>query len=317
MATIPVILLNGTTADANQVMADFYEIYSNIDQTNINASNKTGTGRIVLQDGPTLNNPILNNPTSPSLVPVGSIIPFYDFNGALTFNTSYWAYCNGQTITVSGIGLQTLPDLSGRYLVGFGTDGGGDIGSATWATAAVGNAGHIINIQHSHTVNSHTHTVAAHYHATTPHSHTVNSHTHAGPSHSHTAGTLTFNTLQFQNSLGTRTVWAGYGGSVVNTFTMETASSGTGIPTFMKASQYTGAPFVDNGTITTWGGTGSTDTASGTTGASAPNTNTAAPDTSSVGLTTDGTAPGTNSQLSTTQSIQPRSIRVRYIMRIQ
>ncbi len=38
MATLPVVLVNGTTADANDVMDDFDEIYSNIDNSNIKAS---------------------------------------------------------------------------------------------------------------------------------------------------------------------------------------------------------------------------------------------------------------------------------------
>ncbi|MCB0801742.1 MAG: hypothetical protein KDB74_01475 [Flavobacteriales bacterium] len=90
------------------------------------------------------------------LVPVGAIIPFYDFNGLATFNSSYWAYCNGATISNASSTLdgQTLPDLSGRYLVGFGTDGGGDIGSATWATATVGNAGNTVDLSHTHYVNT-------------------------------------------------------------------------------------------------------------------------------------------------------------------
>lgn len=93
-------------------------------------------------------------------VPIGTIIPFYDFNGNLTFNTEHWAYCNGQTKTVGGIGSQTLPDLSGRYLVGFGTpNGGADLHSATWATAAVGRTSHTsASIAHTHTM-AHTHTL--------------------------------------------------------------------------------------------------------------------------------------------------------------
>jgi hypothetical protein len=83
-------------------------------------------------------------------VPIGSIIPFYDFNGALTFNASYWAYCNGQTKTVVGIGSVTLPDLSNRYLVGFGTEGGTNMGSSAWSATPVGNASHQISIQHFH-----------------------------------------------------------------------------------------------------------------------------------------------------------------------
>lgn len=318
MATLPVILLNGTTADANQMMADLYEIYSNIDPSNVNASNKTGTGPFVLRDGATLNNPTINGSSfSPTLVPVGSIIPFYDFNGALTFNTSYWAYCNGQTLTVLGIGAQTLPDQSGRYLVGFGTDGGGNIGSATWATAAVGNANHQINLSHAHTVASHTHTVAGHSHTVDAHSHTVNSHTHGLGAHTHGAGTLSFNILQFWNSLGSRGINMNYT-SLMSTFRVGLYSGGSS-PSgpILSAEGYAGSPYADNGTVTTYGGTGTTASASGNTDAAAPGTNSQSPGTSSVSLTTNSTAPGTDSQLSSTQSIQPSSIRVRYIMRIQ
>jgi hypothetical protein len=54
------------------------------------------------------------------LVPTGTILPFYDYNGALTFNAALYKYCDGQTQTVGG-SLRVLPDLSNRYLVGFGT----------------------------------------------------------------------------------------------------------------------------------------------------------------------------------------------------
>jgi len=77
MAIIPVILLNGTTADANEVMADFNEIYTDIDETNVPAGQKTGTGRFVLQDSPTINGAILvgvtlNNPTLTGTVAGGA-----------------------------------------------------------------------------------------------------------------------------------------------------------------------------------------------------------------------------------------------------
>lgn len=86
------------------------------------------------------------------LVPVGSIIAHYDFDAAVTINTSYWAYCDGSVISNASSALngQTLPDLSNRYLVGFGTEGGGDIDSAAWATDAVGNASHQVNLSHYH-----------------------------------------------------------------------------------------------------------------------------------------------------------------------
>jgi len=100
-----------------------------------------------------------------SLVPIGSIIAFYDFGAALTFDTDNWVYCDGSTATVGG-SSRTLPDLSGRYLVGFGgaTDGAGDIDTATWATAAVGNSLHQVDIAHTHTGPSHTHTGPSHTH---------------------------------------------------------------------------------------------------------------------------------------------------------
>lgn len=99
------------------------------------------------------------------LVPIGTIIWFYDFNAALSFDTDYWAYCDGSSKTVSGIGSQTLPDLSNRYLVGFGTEGGTDIDSASWATAAVGNASHQIDIAHTHSISFTSGAGSAHSHS--------------------------------------------------------------------------------------------------------------------------------------------------------
>lgn len=84
-----------------------------------------------------------------TIVPIGTILPWYDF-GLLTFDATKYHYCDGSTVTVSGIGVQTLPDLSGRYLVGFGTDGGGNIGTAPFSATPVGNAGNTINLQHTH-----------------------------------------------------------------------------------------------------------------------------------------------------------------------
>lgn len=81
IASIPVVLLNGQTADANEVMADFNEIYSNIDQTNIASSAKTGTGRIVLDTAPTISSLTLSNPTI-----TGNITGTPAWLGAPTFN---------------------------------------------------------------------------------------------------------------------------------------------------------------------------------------------------------------------------------------
>jgi hypothetical protein len=92
--------------------------------------------------------------------PIGSIIPFYDFNGDLTYDSSYYAVCNGQSKTIAG-SSRTLPDLSGRYLVGFGTDGGEDIGSASWETAKVGVDNHQVNLYHRHTETNHAHNLTS------------------------------------------------------------------------------------------------------------------------------------------------------------
>lgn len=262
----------------------------------------------------TLTNKTLTAPTIASLAnvpgvpPIGSIIPFYDFNAGLTFNATYWAYCNGQSIAVGSLGAQTLPDLSNRYLVGFGTEGGGDNGSAAWATAAVGNASHQVNLQHSHTVSSHTHDLANH-------THDLANHTHAGPSHTHDSGTLQFAVMNFVSDGTSRSCDSYSGvsvasddvkfytqaGSQVTLFYINTASEGFGVD-----------ESVTRQTFYTASGAGNTGS-SGTGNTGGPNTNTSGTPSSN---TSSAATPGTDSQLSTTQSIQPRSVRVRYIMRI-
>jgi len=205
---------------------------------------------------------------SNSIPPLGSIIPFYDFDAALTFNSSYWAYCDGSSKTITGVGAKTLPDLSNRYLVGFGTEGGGDIDSASWATTAVGNASHQVDIQHAHTMTGHTHT---------------------GPSHLHTTGDFTLleadipshthgTSIKVRNDIPNVTVTG-----ATTAYEADAAYSGTYVTTA-----------TGGGTAHNHGNTGSSGTAA-------------------TGSTTDTM----NNQLSTTQSIQPRSIRVRYIMRIR
>lgn len=179
-----------------------------------------------------------------ALVPIGSIIPFYDFDAALTFDTDYWCYCDGQSQTIGG-SARTTPDLSGRYLVGFGgaTDGAGDIDTAAWATAAVGNALHQVNLQHSH-------------------------------SHTHGVGSLQFSTLRVDASSGDVYAYASNGTEtdIIENSLIESGVSD--VATIIK----------NTGTYYTKDGTGST--------------------------ASDATNGG-----STTQSIQPRSIRVRFIMR--
>lgn len=230
-----------------------------------------------------------------AMPPIGSIIPFYDFAAALTFNSSYWAYCDGSGATIAGIGVQTLPDLSNRYLVGFGTEGGGDIDTAVWATAAVGQASHTsASIAHSHTVNNHTHAGTS--------DGTDLSHTHTGPSHIHGVGSLQFISGYFK--LGYFGAYLSNG--VAQDILFEAATSYNNGADHVASYWQIGS--AANTEFYTKSGTGST--AAGGTEATG----------SSLGshthtFTTGGTAPGTDSQL-TTISVQPRSIRVRFLLRI-
>lgn len=224
---------------------------------------------------------------------VGSIIPFYDFNGALTFDGTKWAYCDGSNVAVAGIGgMSTLPDLSGRVLVGFGTVGGGDIDTATWATAAIGNANHVINLAHSHIVDNHSHTVNSHTHSISSHTHTVNAsgdHSHGGRTigNSVTANEISNNYRVLDDNAG----WVN-ANPVGNNYHLVVGG---------PDNDYEGMHdhnIQASGTHThTTGSSGG-----GNTGAATPGTS--------------ASAPGTNSALSSSQSILPSSIRVRYLMRI-
>lgn len=272
MAINPLTLLDGTTAYATDVEAKFNPLYTDIAPINVQASNKIGTGRFVLESAVlTLGG-----------VPIGSTIPFYDFNGLVSFDPTIWRYCNGSLIVAVGspINGQTLPDLSGRCIVGFGTPGGGNIGTAPWATPAVGNPNHQINIQHTHTGPSHSHSIPSH-------SHTISS----DGSHNH--GGLT-------NQIAISIPMVSYPYMTKD----DTTGWGTNDPGDPDAchirvdSGYADEAYHDHnissdGTHSHGGATGGTS------------------------LTTDPSGTGaTGSALSTTQSIQPDSIRFRFIMRV-
>lgn len=175
-------------------------------------------------------------------VPIGTILPFDDFDGALQFDTEYFCYCDGEIHTV-GEAQRTVPDLSGRYLVGFGGEGDGDIATADWDADPVGAEAHQIDLGHSHTCNNHYHSLSGHTHSV------VSGHT----------------------GLGELDLSAGL---------MDYCTPGENF--FLKHKH-------GPGTLATGG-----------------------PSNDTTGWSTDR---GTDSQLSATQSIQPRSIRVRFIMR--
>ena len=282
---LPYNYVNGTIADANEVNANEREVR---DKYNSSLSGTVGhTHSGVDGDWTKITSSGIDSANFKELVPLGSIIPIYDFNGLLTFDTAYWAYCNGQTKTITGIGPQVLPDLSNRYIVGFGTEGGADIGSAAWSTAIVGNASHQVNLQHAHTVNAH--------------NHDLNNHVHNVPAHYHGKGTLA---IGASGSHAHSFVWfwnnANSGGG--SSSAAANADPGTDVnsTTATATHSHPNADF-----------TGSVGNTAGSNGDSA----------FSSGVPTNNfsgsSSPNTNSQLSATQSIQPRSVRVRFIMRIK
>lgn len=64
MAVNPLTLLDGTTAFASDVEAKFNPLYTDIAPTNVGASNKTGTGKFVLDTNPVLTSPTITGFTS-------------------------------------------------------------------------------------------------------------------------------------------------------------------------------------------------------------------------------------------------------------
>ena len=318
----PFTFANGTAADAIEVNADFDALYStlagNIDSSNIASASinesdlnwGTGANQISAIDVPTASGSHVEG----ALVPIGTIIPFYDFGSAgpggspLTFDTDNWEYCDGGLVASASSPLvgSTKPDLSNRYLVGFGTEGGGDVGTAAWATAAVGNTSHQIALNHTNS------TDIAHGHADTL-AFTGPSHTHTGPSHTHGPGNLRFVVATASdNGTARNLMFNGLSGwfNIQYQYGVLTRASGSNLAATICSSTmanpedaYTGALGAIG--LTASGGTASTGiSGTGVCGKSG-------------GVTSLGSTPtASDSQLSATQSIQPRSIRVRFIMRV-
>ncbi len=236
-----------------------------------NASDSITGGSVTLNDTGSYTEVVNNESTTWTTtvsdigtIPVGTIISFYDFNATVGFDTNVYKYCDGATISDAASPLDglTLPDLSNRYMVGFGTEGGGDIDTATWASTPVGNASHQVDLQHSHTVASHTHTLS--------HTHSLQSHTHYVSGN--TVGVPQGGSARFQTDTG------GYH------FALGTGS--------YQGDHTHGVGITSN----------------------SPSTNTSG---GASSTTTSSSSPATNNQLSTTQDVQPRSIRVRFLIRFK
>lgn len=321
MATLPLILTNGTTADADEVMAIFYPLYNDIDNSNIAADAEIevskledmAEGEIIVGttsdraavvtmsgDATIDENGVVtvSGAIGGAYVPVGTILAFYDFNALVTFSSSIFAYCNGATIAdaSSPINGQTLPDLSGRYLVGFGSDsftgdpqnntvGSATIGTAPWSIVLAGNGLHQIDLAHSHTDSGH--------------SHLMQNHTHSVPSHFHRPGTIAISASgSHQHAIndGAGGTARSFGGALAG------GLSNTGTAFFLDTDAVTH-------THSNTDFTGVVGDSGGQDGDSAFNSGVP-----SNNNTNSGTANLLNS-LSATQSIQPRSVAVRFIMR--
>jgi len=251
---------SGDTLNASDLIAEFNNLVNAINGSNdLKGINGTFTGTLAVTGTSTFTGnttaaqlTLANVDVSKALVPIGSIIPHYDFDANLTPDSTYWKYCNGQSTDVGGT-TETLPDLTGRYLVGFGTGGDANIEAVAWATDAVGNTAHQIDVSHTHTGPSHTHT---------------------GPSHNHawfskSTGT-TGGTTYYSNGSSQSVVVDGVGGAT-EAYVLDATSAGKAWYTNKTGTGATGAS-----------GTGSTGSAG-----------------------------------SATQSIQPESLPVRYIMRVK
>lgn len=262
------------------------------------------------------------------LPPIGCIFPFFQYgvqgggSPAIDIDTNFYRFCDGTAnVTFSDGVARDLPDCSNRCLVGFGTENGGDIDTEAWAITAVGNANHQIDLQHSHANTASTTTsnggtgntggssASDTGNASADHTHTL-SHTHAGPSHTHGYGTL-YAAIGWSAG-ATGIAWAQTGTSVTATNRASGTGWGTGTTTQSTTTTYV---YGDTGSAGT-GNTGGASTAT-TSGVSATHAHTMAHTHTGPSHNHTATTTMTNANAgSTTQSIQPRSIRVRYIMRI-
>jgi len=285
------LIFNDGTTDINLTLAAAGNVQNNTGSTDNAIARYDGTGGTVIQDSGVIiddsDNVLVPGSITFSadavdlakaLVPIGTVVPHYDFNGDLVPDSTYWKPCDGGTYTIGGSSRVT-PDLSGRYIVGFGTDGGGDNHSAAWATTPVGNAGHTVDLSHTHTL--------AHTHPVDPPSTSTSS----NGAHTHDEGSL-YAQIGLPSTPTTRLDFFEVTGLSAWNSTRRCAvtndDSGAG-------GAFTVGIKVDGTTASNGAHTHTVDIASFTSGAAS---------------TSD-----TGTALSSTQSIQPRSIRFRFYMR--
>lgn len=115
----------------------------------------------------------------PTLIPLGTVIPWYRPNSGVAIPAGGWEVCDGRlwsTITNSwGVSSGTIPDMRNKFILGAATTG---IGSGPTQNPDVGQTGgsHTANLAHTHTVASHTHTTPDHTHTITAdgtHTHSI------------------------------------------------------------------------------------------------------------------------------------------------
>jgi hypothetical protein len=241
-------------------------------------------------------------------VPVGTILPHYDFDGLLTFDTDIYMYCDGSVVADpdSPLNTHTLPDMSNRYLVGFGTEAGRDIDAAAWPGGAetpdwtvIGNANHqVALVAHSHAL-----TGSSQANTVTVFGTTWSNHTHTAPSPTHSGGLLTARLSGNNPDTGNIIRVSARTSSVNNWYYNRHIGSTDQWSTSSSATAQTQGVIV----------AGSTGSASGGSTGTPSTTLTFDSHVHGVGLY-QILAGGTGAA---TQNVQPRSLRVRFIIRVK
>ena len=193
-----------------------------------------------------------------------------------------FAKCDGTTpasqSVVSPAITATMPNINaGAFIRG---------NTVAWTTGGASGGADTINIQHSHTVDSHTHDV------------NITSFTSgAGSAHAHAVGTLQFKTVDrdFDGTVQAYNI----SGADFNLFNAIQRGTGSEPETAILAGGTANQGYTKDGTGSV------ANEASHTHPIDPPNT------------TSTGTSPGTNNQLSTTQSILPTYFSAVYYMRVR